>query len=295
MPRGHTSRSLLFAPLLVLGSMVSLTLGAAIAKGLFPVLGAAGTSFLRLGVGTLILFAVWRPWRRRIPRRHWGVVGMYGLLLSVMNLAFYAAIARLPIGIAIALEFLGPLALAFVMSKSRLDVLWAALALLGVALLLPLTDVQAGLDVAGILLALAAGAAWACYIVVGKKAGAAVPHAGTVTAIGMLIGTITIAPFGAVAVWSATWTPAMALAAVAVGLLSSAIPFSLEMAALRHLDSKTFGILVSLEPALGAVAAFLLLHEQLTLVQCLAIGGVMTASIGSTLSSRRRAQEIVLN
>lgn len=275
--------------------MLSLTLGASIAKGLFPVLGAAGVTFLRLGIGTVILFAVWRPWRARIPREQRGIIVVYGVVLGVMNLGFYEAIARLPVGIAIALEFLGPLSLAFFMSKGRLDVLWAMLALAGVVLLLPLTKVQARLDVVGIVFALAAGAAWAAYIVVGKKAGAD-SHPGSVTALGMLMGTLTAAPFGVVPVGAAVWTPAMALAALAVGLLSSAIPFSLEMAAMRHLDSKTFGILVSLEPAFGAVAAFLLLHERLTWVQCLAIAGVMAASIGSTVTSRKEgSKDVVLN
>lgn len=283
-----------FAPLLLLGSMLSLTLGASIAKGLFPVLGPAGVTFLRLGIGTVILFIVWRPWRTPISAARLGIIAVYGVVLGAMNLGFYEAIARLPISIAIALEFLGPLTLAFVMSKGRLDVLWATLALAGVVLLLPLTAVQARLDGAGILFALVAGAAWAAYIMMGKKAGAEA-HPGTVTALGMLIGTLTAAPFGVVPVSAATWTPGMALAALAVGLLSSAIPFSLEMAALRHLDSKTFGILVSLEPAFGAVAAFLLLREHLTLMQGLAIVAVMTASIGSTITSRRGAKEVVLN
>lgn len=273
--------------------MLSLTLGASIAKGLFPVLGAAGVTFLRLGIGTVILFAVWRPWRSRIPRPQWGTIALYGVVLGLMNLGFYEAIARLPIGIAIALEFLGPLTLAFVMSKGRLDVLWATLALVGVVLLLPLTAVQARLDVTGVFFALVAAAAWACYIVVGKKAGEAAPP-GMVAAWGMLIGTATAAPFGLVPVGGAEWTPAMAVAALAVGLLSSAIPFSLEMTAMKHLDSKTFGILVSLEPALGAVAAFLLLQEHLTLVQCLAIVAVMTASIGSTITARKEAKAMVV-
>ena len=290
----HASRSLLFAPLLLVGSMSSLTIGASIAKGLFPVLGAAGVTLLRLGIGTLILFAVWRPWRKPVSRHHWGSLALYGTILGVMNLTFFEAIARLPIGIAIALEFLGPLSLAFCMSKGKLDLLWATLALVGVALLLPLTKVQARLDVVGIAFALAAAASWACYIVVGKKAGSAA-HPGTVTAMGMLLGTLTVSPFGVAAVAQVAWTPSLLLAALAVGVLSSAIPFSLEMAALRHLDPKTFGILVSLEPALGALSGFLLLHEHITLIQCFAIAGVMTASIGSTLTARKLAKEVVLN
>jgi inner membrane transporter RhtA len=275
--------------LLVVGAMLSLSIGASIAKGLFSVLGPAGVTFTRLCVGTMVLLAVWRPWRVTISRTQLGRIAVYGAVIGVMNLTFYEAIARLPIGIAIALEFLGPLSLAFILSKGKLDVLWAMLALIGVVLLLPLTTVQAELDIVGVLFALAAAASWACYILVGKRAGAS-SHPGAVTSIGMLIGSLTAVPFGAAAAWNAPWNPSLALAALAVGVLSSAIPFSLEMAALKHLDSKTFGILVSLEPAIGAVAAFVLLHEHITLVQCFAIGGVITASIGSTLTSRRRAQ-----
>jgi inner membrane transporter RhtA len=287
-------RSALFAPLLVVGAMLSLSIGASIAKGLFPVLGPAGVTFVRLCAGTMVLFAVWRPWRAKISRQHVGSIAVYGTVIGVMNLTFYEAIARLPIGIAIALEFLGPLSLAFFLSKGKLDVLWALLALIGVVLLLPLTTAQAELDMVGVAFALAAAASWACYILVGKRAGAS-SHGGTVTSIGMLIGSLAAAPFGAAAAWHAPWTSSLAVAALAVGVLSSAIPFSLEMAALKHLDSKTFGILLSLEPAVGAVAGFILLHEHITLVQCLAIGGVMTASIGSTVTSRRKAKVVALS
>lgn len=274
--------------------MLSLTIGASIAKGLFPVLGPAGATLVRLSIGTVFLFAMWRPWRARISRKDIGTVVFFGVVLGLMNLTFFEAIARLPIGIAIALEFLGPLSVAFFLSQGKLDLLWATLALAGVLLLLPLTDVQAHIDVVGVFFALAAAACWACYILVGKKVGTAA-HPGMVAAIGMLIGSLTVAPFGLVPVTQAEWTTSLVLMALAIGALSSAIPFSLEMMALKRLDAKTFGILVSLEPALGALAGFLYLHESITFLQCCAIGGVMTASVGSTMTARRVPKEVVLN
>lgn len=280
------------APLLLVGSMLSLTIGASIAKGLFPVLGAAGASFLRLGLATIMLFVVWRPWRFSITRQQLGIIALYGSALGLMNLTFYESIARLPIGIALALEFLGPLSVAFFMSKGRLDILWAVLALVGVFLILPLTKVQARLDVVGIIFAAMAATAWASYILIGKKAGAAFAHAGTVTALGMAFATLIVAPFGVKSVWQVTWDGSLVVAVLTMALLSSAIPYSLEMAALKRLDSKTFGILLSLEPAFGALMALLLLHERITLVQCFAIGGVVVASVGSAVTSRRQNKDV---
>lgn len=290
----HTPRSILFAPALVIGSMVSLTVGASLAKGLFPILGAAGTTFVRLAIGGLVLLALWRPWRTSLSRLPWRQVVLYGVVLGVMNLTFYEAIARLPIGIAIALEFLGPLSVAFFLSRGRLDVLWASMALVGVALLLPLTQVQPGLDWAGIGFALAAAVSWATYILVGQKAGAS-SHSGTVTAIGMTIACLTVAPFGTSAAWPVFSDLGLLPTAIAVGVLSSAIPYSLEMAALKQMDPKTFGILLSLEPALGALSAFVLLSEQISLLQCLAIACVVSASIGSTLTSRKKSQATLVS
>jgi len=273
--------------------MLSLTVGATVAKGLFPVLGAAGTTLMRLGIATLLLFAIWRPWRAAISRKELGVIALYGGVLGAMNLTFFEAIARLPIGIAIALEFLGPLSVAFFLSKGRMDVMWATLALIGVVLLLPLSRAQASIDVVGVIFALIAASLWATYILVGKRV-STISHPGMVTATGMMVATLAVAPFGAQSVSHVTWTGSMATAVVAMALLSSAIPYSLEMAALKRLDSKTFGILLSLEPALGAITAFLFLRENLTLVQCLAIASVMTASIGSTVTSQRKARVIAL-
>lgn len=291
---GHPLRSALYAPMLVLGSMLSIAIGASTAKGLFPVLGPSATAFVRVGVAAIVLLAVWRPWRAPLSRQQAMPIVTYGMVLGILNLTFYEAMARLPIGIAIAIEFLGPLSVAFFMSRGRLDILWATLALVGVALLLPLTSIQRSIDPVGIAFALMSAVAWGCYIVIGKKAGASM-HPGYATAIGTTVGFLSIAPFGAMAAWQVEWHYSLAITAIAVGVLSSAIPFSLEMIALKHLDSKTFGILLSLEPALGAMAAFLMLNEKISIIQCLAIGCVMTASIGATITSRAQSKAVLVS
>lgn len=287
-------RPALYAPLLVLGSMLSIAIGASTAKGIFPLLGPAGTAFVRVGVAAIVLLALWRPWRATLSRLQAVPIVTYGIILGILNLTFYEAMARLPIGIAIAIEFLGPLSIAFYMSRGRLDILWASLALIGVALLLPLTSLQRSIDPVGIGFALMSAAAWGCYIVVGKKAGTSM-HPGYATAIGTTVGFLSIAPFGALTAWQTEWTSSLIFTAIAIGVLSSAIPFSLEMVALKHLDSKTFGILLSLEPALGALAAFLMLSEKISIIQCLAIGCVVTASIGSTATSRASSKDSLVD
>lgn len=273
---------------MLLGSMTSLTVGASIAKGLFPVFGPAGTTFLRLCLSALILMLVVKPWRVRFSASQWRLVVAYGVGLGLMNFWFYEAIARIPIGIAIAIEFLGPLSVAFFYSRSRVDFVWATLALIGIVLLLPRgPSTETSLDWVGVGYALAAAAMWAFYIVVGQKAGANAP-ASLVTAFGVFFAFLTVTPFGAVAAKSIFEMPAFLPSAIAVGLLSSAIPYSLEMAALKRMDSKTFGIFLSLEPAVGTLAAFLFLRETLSIPQLIAIACVITASIGSTITANRK-------
>lgn len=284
--------SIFFAPVLVLASMTSLTMGASIAKSLFPLFGASGTTFLRLGLAAIMMLLVWKPWRAEFSRSQWKLLLAYGVGLGVMNLLFYEAIARLPIGIAIAIEFMGPLSIAFFYSRSKIDVLWATLALVGIVLLLPKSDGVAGgfskgVDWVGVAFALGAAAAWAFYIVIGQRAGAGA-HAGYVSAFGILFGWMTVVPFGFTAMPRLFENPAFLPSALAVGLLSSAIPYSLEMVALKKMDSKTFGIFLSLEPAIGALSAYLFLSEKLLLAQLAAIGCVIIASIGSTLSASRK-------
>ena len=271
--------------------MVSLQCGATFAKSLFPVLGAAGTSSLRVGFSALILIAVWRPWRRSLTLREAGWIVLYGAALGAMNLLFYLALARLPLGPAVAIEFAGPLAVALIASRRRSDFLWIGLAVLGLMLLLPIATTD-GLDPVGVLLDLGAAAAWALYILFGQRAGRI--DGGQAVSLGMLTAALVVAPFGVAEAGSALLAPGVLLAGLVVALMSSALPYSLEMVALRRLDRKSFGVLMSLEPAVAACAGLMLLGERITLVQWLAIGLVIAASIGITAGSRRPMREVAI-
>ncbi|SDM85224.1 inner membrane transporter RhtA [Methylobacterium phyllostachyos] len=268
--------------------MVSLQCGATFAKSLFPSIGAAGTSSLRVGFSALILIIVWRPWRRSLSLREAGWIALYGAALGAMNLLFYLALARLPLGPAVAIEFAGPLAVALIASRRRSDFLWIGLAVLGLVLLLPITTTD-GLDPVGVLLDLGAATAWALYILFGQRAGRI--DGGQAVSLGMLTAAAIIAPFGLAEAGSALLMPGVVLAGLAVALMSSALPYSLEMVALRRLDRKSFGVLMSLEPAVAACAGLMLLGERISLVQWLAIGLVIAASAGITAGSRPPSRE----
>ncbi|MDQ0542615.1 inner membrane transporter RhtA [Methylobacterium brachiatum] len=271
--------------------MVSLQYGATIAKNLFPVVGATGTSALRVGFSALILIAVWRPWRRSLARREAGWIALYGITLGLMNLLFYLAIARLPLGPAVAIEFAGPLAIALIASRRTTDFLWIGVAVAGLGLLLPIAPTSP-LDPLGVALALGAALAWALYILFGQRAGRI--DGGQAVSLGMLVAALVAAPFGLAEAGAALLAPGVLMAGLLVALLSSALPYSLEMIALRRLDRKNFGVLMSLEPAVAACAGFALLGERLGAVQWLAIGLVIAASAGITATSRRPAQERVI-
>lgn len=271
--------------------MVSLQYGATIAKNLFPAVGAAGTSALRVGFSALILIAVWRPWRRSLARREAGWIALYGITLGLMNLLFYLAIARLPLGPAVAIEFAGPLAIALIASRRTTDFLWIGVAVVGLGLLLPIAPTSP-LDPIGVALALGAALAWALYILFGQRAGRI--DGGQAVSLGMLVAALVAAPFGLAEAGAALLAPGVLMAGLLVALLSSALPYSLEMFALRRLDRKSFGVLMSLEPAVAACAGFALLGERLSAIQWLAIGLVIAASAGITATSRRPAQERVI-
>jgi inner membrane transporter RhtA len=275
--------------LLIVAAMASIQAGAALAKlTLFPAVGAQGTTALRVALAALILLAVWRPWRALPRGAAAGWIVLYGAVMGVMNLLFYMALTTIPLGVAVALEFTGPLAVAIAGSRRRLDFLWILLAAAGVILLLPLGGLTAALDPVGIALALGAGACWALYILFGKRAGAA--GTGRSTALGMTVAALIVAPVGYASAGASVLAPALLPAALAVAVLSSALPYSLEMVALRRLPQRTFGILMSLEPALGALSGLILLGERLTVVQSLAIAAVMAASVGSAATARVEAQ-----
>jgi inner membrane transporter RhtA len=269
-------------------AMVSVQVGAALVKGLFPAVGVAGATTLRLAIASVILAAVWRPWRLRPTAREAGSIVVYGVAMGCMNFCFYSALSRIPLGIAVALEFTGPLAVAIAASHRALDYVWVALAALGLLALLPMG--HGAVSGVGIAFALGAGVCWALYIVFGRKAGDA--HGGITTAVGTLIGALVIAPIGVVQAGGSLFNPAVLPAALGVAVLSSALPYSLEMFALTRIPTRTFGVLMSAEPALGALSGLAFLHERLSLIQWAAILSIMAASAGSAATSGTAAVAI---
>jgi inner membrane transporter RhtA len=269
----------------LLGSLVALTAGASLAKRLFPAVGAEGATALRLFFAAAMLCLVFRPWRTPLGR-DWKLLAGYGVALAGMNLAFYMALAYIPLGIAIAFEFTGPLAVALLTSRRRLDFLWIALALAGLGLLLPL-GAGSTLDWRGVALALAAGLCWALYILVGRRAsqryGMAAP------AWGMAIGALLAVPVGLAHAGAALFQPAVLALGILVAAVSSAIPFALESIALRQLAPNTFSTFVSAEPAIGALMGFQFLGELLAPAEVLAIGLIVAAAAGTALTARRGA------
>ena len=266
-------------------AMVSFQVGATFAKQLIPVIGAPGTTALRLGLSALILVVLQRPWRSMPSRSAWPVVAAYGVSLGAMNWVFYLALSRIPLGIAVAIEFVGPLAVAVWGSRRRLDYLWVGLAGIGLSLLLPLTDSGAALDPIGVLYALAAGVGWALYIIFGQKAGQAQgPSAST---WGLIVAALLTVPVGVADAGARIVDSSILPFGFGVAIFSSALPYTLEMIALRRLSTKTFGTLMSFEPAIAAIAGVVLLHERLTLTQWTAIGAIVVASVGAVAGERR--------
>ncbi|MCR3945842.1 EamA family transporter [Aeromonas caviae] len=272
--------------LAVLLAMLSITLGASLAKSLFPLLGAAGTTLLRLGCAALLLSLVFRIWRVPLDRRTLLGAIPYGLSLGAMNLLFYLAIARIPLGVALAIEFIGPLTVALLSSRHRADFIWLILAIAGLLLLLPLRATQQAIDPLGAALALGAGLFWGLYMLTGKRAGALL--GAQAPALGMWVGTLLVLPFGLEGAIEASFTVPVILTIIGVGLLSSTIPYSLEMFALRRLPLKSYGILTSGEPAMGALMGLVWLGEQLPPSQWLGITAIIAASMGTTWQAGRR-------
>jgi inner membrane transporter RhtA len=271
----------------LVAAMVSLQCGSTFAKGLFPAVGPVGTGALRVGFSAIILLGVWRPWRRALTVRGAGWIALYGVTLGAMNLLFYSALVRLPLGPAVAIEFAGPLAVALAASRRPADFAWIAVAALGLGLLLPIAGTS-GLDPVGVVFAAGAGLAWALYILAGQRAGRV--DGGQAVSLGMLGAALVAAPFGLAQAGADLFAPATLAAGLVVAILSSALPYSLEMVALRRLDQKVFGVLMSLEPAIAAIAGLALMGERLTGVQWLAILLVIAASAGITAGSRAPAE-----
>jgi len=212
-------------------------------------------------------------------------MALYGVCLAAMNLFFYLSISKIPLAVAIAIEFLGPLTIALMSSRKRTDVIWVLLAALGIYLLLPAAAGDS-LPLDGVIYALVAAVMWALYIVVGKRAGGA-GSPGVVTSVGMLVGAVAVLPFGGSAAVRILSEPSLLGSVFAIALLSSAIPYVLEMRALKVLPAGTFGVLLSLEPAIGAVFGYLILTEVLEVTQLGAIGCIIAASIGAVTSAAR--------
>ncbi|MFH7019160.1 EamA family transporter [Flavobacterium sp. FlaQc-47] len=268
----------------VLLAIISVQCGAAIAKSLFPTIGAAGTASIRIGVSAIILLIAYRPNLKAITREQWKIVVPYGLSLGAMNLIFYLAIERIPIGLAVTLEFIGPLLVAIVGSKRLIDYCWVLLAAIGIALIAPWTNNR--VDIIGVAFALLAGALWAAYIILGGKI-SKIMNGGEAVSTGMLFAALLILPFGFYENGLANLTPKLFGMGIALALLSSAIPFTLEMKALGQLPPRTFSILMSLEPAAASICAFIFLQEHLSFYEILAVVCVVIASAGSTLTAKK--------
>ncbi len=276
-----------FIPFLaVLGSVTALGVGTSWAKqALFPVVGAQGTTAVRVGLSALLMLMLWRPWRWRLSRADAQAVVLYGAALGAMNLMFYLSLQTLPFGLAVAIEFAGPLAVAIWSSRRAVDFVWVALAIVGLALLLPLGLSGSTLDPLGVLYAVGAAVFWALYIVFGKRAGHL--HAGQSVSLGLMVAALVVVPVGVAHAGAALLSPSVLLVGVAVAAISSALPISLEMMALKRLPKEAFGIMISMEPAVAALLALALLGERLDTVQWLAIGCIVAASMGSAATARR--------
>lgn len=273
-------------PLLaVLGSVTALGIGTSFAKQLFPQVGSLGTTALRVGFSALLLLALWRPWRWPLSRADAGSILRYGVALGFMNLLFYMSLRTIPFGVAVAIEFSGPLLVAMLASRKPIDFVWLVLAVVGLGLLLPLGHGAAGLDLQGVLYALAAAVCWGAYIVFGKRVGHL--HAGQSVALGLSVAAITVVPFGVWQAGSALLDPHILLFGLGVAAISSAVPISLEMVALKRLPQDAFGIMTSMEPAVAALLGLLMLDEHLSGLQWLAIACTMLAAAGSSLTARR--------
>lgn len=262
---------------LVLLGIVSVQVGSALAKHLFSAVGSFGTVALRLFFAAAVLMLLWRP-SLRMNSRTWAVVLAYGVILGLMNLCFYSALARIPLGIAVTIGFLGPLGVALAASRRWLDALWAVLAAGGVVLLM---EGGGDLHLVGFLFALAAATCWGLYILVGAALGRHTTE-GDGLALGMVVAALVAVPIGVAESGTALIQPWILVAGLAVALLSSVIPYSLDLEALRKMPPRVFGILMSLEPAMAALIGFILLRESLHWSQWIAVLCVVAASAGAT-------------
>ena len=288
MPRPSRTTPVWLPVVVLIIAMSAIQSGASLAKTLFPLIGAPGVTALRLALGTLILVLVFKPWRLRFSPEQRLPLLLYGLSLGAMNYLFYLSLQRIPLGIAVALEFTGPLAVALFGSRRPLDFLWVVLAVLGLWFLLPLGQSSDSVDLTGAALAIGAGACWTLYIISGQRAGA--EHGPATVAVGSLIAAAVFVPVGIIQTGDLLWHWSLLPIGLGIAILSTALPYSLEMIALTRLPTRTFGTLMSMEPAIAAISGMLFLGETLTLSQTLALSAIIAASVGSTLTLRKEAR-----
>ncbi|GHS73102.1 threonine/homoserine exporter RhtA [Enterobacter kobei] len=284
MPGLSRTSSVWLPVAVILIAMLSIQSGASLAKSLFPLVGAPGVTALRIVLGTAILVAIFKPWRLRFKKEQRLPLLFYGLSLGAMNYMFYLSIQTIPLGIAVALEFTGPLAVALFSSRRPVDFIWVVLAVLGLWFLLPLGQNVTEIDLTGAALALGAGACWAVYILTGQRAGK--EHGPATVALGSVIAAIVFVPIGMAQATASIWQWSVMPIGLAVAVLSTALPYSLEMIALTRLPTRIFGTLMSMEPALAAISGMVFLGETLTFTQTLALCSIIAASMGSTLTMR---------
>jgi inner membrane transporter RhtA len=276
---------------LVLVSIGSVQLGAAIAKGLFDELGPAGTVFLRVGFAALVLLLLWRPSVKGHASGDYLVAILFGLALAAMNFTLYQALDRIPLGVAVTLEFVGPLGVAVAGSRRVLDLLWVVLAAAGIVLLAPLGVLgETDLEPVGVALALLAGCFWAAYILLSARTGS-IFAGGTGLVVALCVGTVALVPVGIVGGGAALLDPKLLLVGFVVAMLSSAVPYSLELEALRKLPARVFGVLMSLEPAVAALVGFLILGERLGLRAIAAVMLVTAAALGASRFGGLKARD----
>jgi inner membrane transporter RhtA len=274
-------------PLLaLLASVTALGVGTSLAKQLFPQVGSLGTTALRVGFSALLVLMIWRPWRCALSRTDALSLVRYGVAMGAMNLLFYMSLRTIPFGVAVAIEFSGPLAVALFHSRKAVDFGWLTLAAAGLGLLLPLGHDVASLDPVGVLYALAAAVAWAAYIVFGKRVGHL--HAGHSVALGLCVAALTVVPIGVWHAGTALLAPQVVLWGLLVAAVSSALPISLDMVALKRLPQQAFGIMTSMEPAVAALLGLWMLDERLSHLQWLAIVLIMAAAAGSSFTASRK-------
>jgi inner membrane transporter RhtA len=277
---------------LVLGSIISVQFGAAISVTIFDEVGVAGSTLLRLAFASLFLFLLSRPKVSQWSARQVKMAIAFGVTLAAMNLAFYFAIDILPVGIATTIEFIGPISIAAIFSRRLLDGLWVALAAAGVVLIAQPWS-GGSLELEGVLMALLAAFFWAVYILIAQRAGEVFPDRDGLT-IAMMIGTAIVFIPGVASAGAMLVTPQILLLGAVIGLLSSLIPYSFELEALRRMPTRVFGTLMSIEPAVAVLAGFIVLSQKPTLLELVAISLVVVASVGVTRSARALPAEAAI-